>query len=74
MLLVGGVHDGGAAHFGHLLAPTVEGPHADLVGGRHVLDEEDAVAEAQAQLVEHLQVLQHVVVGRAAGGARQMGG
>ena len=73
VFLVSGVYDGSAADFCDLLPPPVEGPHADLVGGRHVLDEEHPVAEPEAQLVEHLQVLQHVIV-RGAGGKNDVTG
>lgn len=65
LLLLGGVDDGGAAHFGDLAALAVEGPAADLVPD-DVLDEEHASVEPQRQLVEELDVLQHVVVRVAA--------
>ena len=65
LLLLSGVHDGGAADLGDLAPLAVEGPAADLVAD-HVLDEEDAPVEAQGQLVEQLDVLQHVVVRVAA--------
>lgn len=61
LLLLCGVHDGGAADLGQLAALAVERPAADLVAD-HVLDEEDAAVEAERQLVEELDVLQQVVV------------
>ena len=67
VFLVRRIHDGRAADLCHLLPPAVERPHADLIGGRHVLDEEHPVAEPETQLVEHLQVLQHVIVGGTGG-------
>ena len=41
---------------------TVETPAADLVAADDILDEEDAVAEAKAELIEQLDVLEEVVV------------
>ena len=46
-----------------LLAVSVEAPAADLVRSDDVLDEEDAVGEAQAEFVEQLDVLEDVLVG-----------
>lgn len=61
LLLLSGVHDGGAADLGQLAALTVEGPAANLIPD-HVFDEEDAAVEAERQPVEQLDVLQQVVV------------
>lgn len=61
LLLLCGVHDGGAADLGQLAALAVERPAADLVAD-HVFDEEDAAVEAERQPVEELDVLQQVVV------------
>ena len=64
LLLLGGVHDGGAAHLCLLPTLPVEGPAADLVSD-DVLDEEHAAVEAQGELVEQLDVFQQVVIGVA---------
>ena len=64
LLLLGGVHDGGAAHLCQLPALPVEGPAADLIAD-DVLDEEHTTVEAQGELVEQLDVFQQVVIGVA---------
>lgn len=64
LLLLGGVHDGGAAHLCQLPTLPVEGPAADLITD-DVFDEEHATVEAQGELVEQLDVFQQVVVGVA---------
>lgn len=61
LLLLRSVDDGGAAHLGDLPALTVKRPAADLVSD-HVFNEEHAAVKAQRQLIEQLDVLQHVVV------------
>lgn len=61
LLLLRGVDDGGAAHLGDLPALAVKRPAADLVSD-HVFNEEHAAVKAQRELIEQLDVLQHVVV------------
>lgn len=61
LLLLSGVHDGGAADLGQFAALAVEGPAANLLPD-HIFDEEDAAVEAERQPVEQLDVLQQVVV------------
>lgn len=61
LLLLGGIHDGGAAHLCQLPTLPVEGPAADLIAN-DVLDEEHATVEAQGELVEQLNVFQQVVI------------
>lgn len=61
LLLLRGVHDGGAADLGQLAALAVERPAANLISD-HVFDEEDTAVEAEGQPVEQLDVLQQVVV------------
>ena len=51
------------SHLRDLLPVPVEAPAADLVAADDVLDEEDAVGEAQAEFVEQLDVLEDVLVG-----------
>ena len=46
VLPIRGVHDGGAADLGNLLAMAVEAPTADLVTSDYIFDKEDTVAEA----------------------------
>lgn len=64
LLLLGGVHDGRAAHLCQLPTLPVEGPAADLVAD-DILDEEHTAVEAQGELVEQLDVFQQVVIGVA---------
>lgn len=64
LLLLRGIHNGGAAHLCQLATLAVEGPAADLIAN-DVLDEEDAAVEAQGELVKQLDVFQQVVVGVA---------
>ena len=45
---------------------SIEAPATDLIASNHVLDEEDPVGEAEAELVEQLNVLEDVFV-RGAG-------
>lgn len=61
LLLLSGVHNGGAADLGQLASLPVERPAANLIPD-HVFDEEDAAVEAERQPVEQLDVLQQVVV------------
>lgn len=69
LLLLSGVHNGGAADLGQFAALTVERPAANLVPD-HIFDEEDAAVEAERQPVEQLDVLQQVVV-RVTEGSRE---
>lgn len=65
LLLLCGINDGGAADLSNLASLAVERPAADLVPD-DVLDEQHAAVEAQGELVEQLNVFQHVVI-RVAG-------
>jgi len=57
LLLLCGIHNGGAAHFCQLTTLAIERPAADLVTD-DVLDEEHATIEAQGQLVKQFNVFQ----------------
>lgn len=61
LLLLCGVNNGGAAHFGDLAPLAVKGPTTDLISD-HIFDEEDAAVEPQGQFVKQLNVFQHIVV------------
>lgn len=61
LLLLSSVHNGGAADFSDLPSLAVEGPAADLVSD-HVFYEQHPPVEPQRELIEQLDVLQHVVV------------
>ena len=57
VLLVGGVDDGCATHFGNLLAVAKEAPQANLLRPNDILEEQHSTTKAQRQFVEQLQVL-----------------
>lgn len=57
LLLLCGIHNGGAAHFCQLTTLAIERPAADLVTD-DVLDEEHSTIEAQGQLVKQFNVFQ----------------
>lgn len=61
LLLLCGIHNGGAAHLCQLTALAIERPAADLVPN-DILDEEHAAIEAQGQLVKQFNVLQQVII------------
>lgn len=61
LLLLGGIHDGGAAHLCQLTTLAIERPAADFITN-DVLDEEHAAIEAQGQLVKQFNVFQQVIV------------
>lgn len=55
LLLLRGVHNGGAADLCQLTTLAIEGPAADLITN-DVLDEEHTAIEAQGELVKQLDV------------------
>lgn len=57
LLLLRGIHNGGAAHLCQLTALPIEGPAADLIAD-DVLDEEHTAIEAQGELVKQFDVFQ----------------
>lgn len=61
MLLLRGIHYGGAADLGQLPALAIERPAADFIP-YDILNEEDSAVEAEGELVKELNVLQQVVI------------
>lgn len=55
LLLLRGIHNGGAAHLCQLTTLAIEGPAADLITN-DILDEEHTAIEAQGELVKQLDV------------------
>lgn len=51
LLLLGGIYNGGAAHFSYFAALPIKGPAADLIP-KNIFDEEDSSIEAESQFVK----------------------
>lgn len=61
LLLLCGIHDGGAAHLCQLATLAIERPAADFITN-DILDEEHTAIESQGQLVKQLNVFQQVII------------
>lgn len=62
LLFLCGVHNACATHFAQLLAIAMEIPTANLLVGRRVLYEHDAILELDGHAFEQLDVLEQIVV------------
>lgn len=66
MFLVSGVDDRSATNLGNLFAVSIETPTTNLIATDNVFHKQYSFAEFQCQLVEHVQVLEQILV-RGAG-------
>jgi len=64
LLLLCGVHNARATHFAQFLAIAMEIPTTNLLVGRRVFDEHDAILELDGHAFEQLDVFEQIVVRR----------